>query len=143
VDPALQAAATYSSLGSGLETFRQAFQTFERDSATGARNVIIHHAHNDYLELWVEAGWPVVPCAILLLGALAYAGLRSLRHQSDSQRMPRRAAMIALLVPIVHSLFDYPLRTTSHVVAFGLLAGIVAMTEVTQYKRTQSAQSGY
>jgi O-antigen ligase len=141
--PTLQAAATYSPLGSGLGTFREAYQPFERISPVGAEKVIVNHAHNDYLELWMATGWLVIPCALFLFGSLISAGFFHRSHESKSGRMHRLTAVIALLVPVLHSLFDYPLRTTAHIAVVGLLAGIVGMSTMSEYRRRHSAPSKF
>ena len=44
----------YSPLGSGLGTFEDIYRTQERPETV--TNAFLNHAHNDYLELWLETG---------------------------------------------------------------------------------------
>ena len=124
----IHAAHAYAPLGSGLGTFRQAYQPFEALDNPGP--AIVNHAHNDYLELWLEGGW-------LALGLLAAAGVAwfklswSLwRNRSDSaangasSRLLARTAWLAASLALLHSALDYPLRTTAAMTAFALLAAI-------------------
>lgn len=123
-----RAAAAYGPLGSGLGTFRQAYQPFERDSAEGPRSTIVNHAHNDYLELWLETGWLMLPAAGVLLGVLAFAAARAIRvrkGRADLEAVLARTMVVAIAIPVVHSMVDYPLRTTAHLAVFGLLCGML------------------
>ncbi|MCX7034407.1 MAG: O-antigen ligase family protein [Arenimonas sp.] len=122
----LEAARAHAPLGAGLGSFRQVFETFEgpvNDSE------YVNHAHNDAAELWLEGGWLAVLLAVPLLGAFAVAGWRAWQNApspSPAVRILRQAAWIALLLVLLHSLVDYPLRTTSHLALFGLLAAFAS-----------------
>lgn len=120
----LRAASGYAPLGSGLGTFRQAYPPVEAADPRGPGSTIANHAHNDYVELWLEAGWIVAPAALALLGTLGWAAWQALRGAADDhERLARGAVVVALSVPLLHSLVDYPLRTSAHLAAFGLLFG--------------------
>lgn len=127
-DTTLQAARAYAPLGSGLGTFRQAYQPFEREGPGGSGRAVVNHAHNDYLEAWLEAGWLMPPVAALVIGTLGFAAVRAWRvrdRRSDGDTLQQRAAVVAVLIPLLHSLVDYPLRTSAHLAVFGLVAGLV------------------
>src|SRR5258708_6371010 len=51
----IEAARAYMPLGSGVGTFIPVYATFERPEDTLA-GMYVNHAHNDVLELWLEAG---------------------------------------------------------------------------------------
>jgi hypothetical protein len=133
-----QAAVAYSPLGSGLGTFIQAYQPFEaKGSPTRA---IVNHAHNDYLELWLEGGWP----ALLLLGIGAAIWIRR-GHQLWRWRpepgtpeswscLLIRASWLSASLALLHSALDYPLRTTANLAVFAILVGI-AFSEPNHVKR--------
>jgi len=55
-------------------------------------------------------------------GWRAWRGVSGL---SAAQLGLRRAAWIALLLVLLHSLVDYPLRTTAHLAVFGMLAALL------------------
>jgi O-antigen ligase len=118
----LEAAREHAPLGAGLGSFRQVFETFEgpvNDSE------YVNHAHNDAAELWLEGGWLAVLLAVPLLGAFIVAGWRAWRSAPSpvpAVHVLRQAAWIALLMVLLHSLVDYPLRTSAHLALFGLLA---------------------
>lgn len=122
----VELAGEYAPLGSGLGSFRRAFEGFDRDAPVDG--VYINHAHNDPAELWLEAGWALPLVALPLLAAFAFAGWKAWRGVpglSPAMLGLRRAAWIALLLVLMHSLVDYPLRTTAHLAVFGMLAAFL------------------
>lgn len=122
----VELAGEYAPLGSGLGSFRRAFEGFDREAPVDG--VYVNHAHNDPAELWLEAGWALPLVVLPLLAAFAVAGWRAWRGVpglSAAQLGLRRAAWIALLLVLLHSLVDYPLRTTAHLAVFGMLAALL------------------
>lgn len=123
------AAADHAPLGTGLGGFRAAFET--GDPLPDGRTYI-NHAHDDYLELWLEAGWLAVPVVGLLAAAFVAAGVRAWRrlahaHADGRESSAVRAAVwVSLLLLALHSIVDYPLRTTALSAVAGLLAALLA-----------------
>jgi O-antigen ligase len=108
--------------GSGIGTFPALYPQYE-DPATVARTYI-NHAHNDYLEILLEAG---IPGGALLILFLIWWTSRALSiWRSPHAAELARAACIASAAILLHSLVDYPLRTaaiaTSMAVALALMA---------------------
>lgn len=122
----LAAAEAHAPLGAGLGGFVPAFETVDQ-GASG--RIFVNHAHNDAAELWLEGGWLAVALALPLLGAFGWAGWRVWVSDRAAGgvglRLLRQAAWIALLLVLVHSLVDYPLRTSAHLALFGLLAALL------------------
>ncbi|HEX5754961.1 MAG TPA: O-antigen ligase family protein [Arenimonas sp.] len=120
----LQAAEAHAPLGAGLGSFWYAYQPFEGDTVGAA---IVNHAHNDYFELWLDGGWLAVLLLAPLLLAFLHAGWRVWRRQSQPSEamLIARAAWIALLLALLHSTVDYPLRTTANLAVAGMLAALV------------------
>lgn len=118
-----EAAQTWLPLGSGIGSFDAVFRSVEPLERLDP--TFFNHAHNEYLETWLEAGWP----GIILIGAfLAWFGRRSLaawKASTSRERDYQRAAGIALLVMLVHSSVDYPLRTATLAVMFAVCAAIL------------------
>lgn len=122
----LEAARAHAPLGSGLGSFRPVFETYE---GKVTNSDYINHAHNDAAELWLEGGWLVLVLGAPLAGAFAWAGWQAWRPGSGAApgiRALRQAASVALLLVLLHSLVDYPLRTTAHLALFGLLAAFLS-----------------
>ncbi len=120
----LAAAQPHAPWGTGLGGFRR---VFEAADVNAVGNEYINHAHNDAAELWLEGGWPAALLGAPLLLAFAAAGWRAWRPTDEATPADialRRAAWIALLLVLLHSLVDYPLRTTAHLALFGMLAAL-------------------
>lgn len=110
----------YFPVGSGIGTFVPVYKSFEQ--LDNLSPFYVNHAHSDYLEILLETGaW----------GALLVAGFfvilyRRLRGAAASRaEVVRRTAGWAILVLLAHSAVDYPLRSTSLLAVFGVLAGLL------------------
>ena len=114
----VQAVAAYLPWGSGLGSFSAAYAPFEPVAAM--TNVYALHAHNDLVELAVEAGIPGLILLLALLGLLV-AGVRKALTDRTSPDAIMLAVLIAVLVPLAHSLVDYPLRTLAVAILFALV----------------------
>lgn len=118
-----EAAQTYLPLGSGIGSFDTVFRSVEPLEQLDP--TFFNHAHNEYLETWLEAGWPGM---ILIIAFLIWYGRRlssAWRAPTSRERDFQRAASIALLVMLVHSTVDYPLRTATLAVLFAVCAAIL------------------
>ncbi len=113
--------------GSGIGTFQQVYRRYE-DPSTIDR-FYANHAHNDYLEIALEGGAP----ALILLGLFLIWWTVQAREawMSPSGTPEQRAAAIASAAILLHSSFDYPLRTAAIMAVMAaclaLLAGAKGM----------------
>lgn len=117
------AAQTYLPLGSGVGSFDAVFRSVEPLEQLDP--TFFNRAHNEYLETWLEAGWPGM---ILIIAFLVWYGRRlwsAWKAPTSRERDFQRAASIALLVMLVHSAVDYPLRTATLAVLFAVCAAIL------------------
>jgi O-antigen ligase len=124
---ALQIFFDYPILGAGLDAFGTAFPHY--DSWNGMYRV--EQAHNDYLQILADAGILGFICVIAFIFLLFKQSLKTIGKASDPFR--RNAAIGALagcFGIIVHSFFDFPLRTPSN--AFYFLT-MVALATVSIY----------
>jgi O-antigen ligase len=111
----IEAAIDYMPFGSGLGTFVPVYATFER-LEDAIPNTFANHAHNDFLELWLNTG--VVGLALAGMFVI-WLGLRSLEIWRNAPPAGAiefdwtlaRAATIIVGLLLAHSLVDYPLRT--------------------------------
>ncbi|EQD70650.1 membrane protein, partial [mine drainage metagenome] len=80
----------------------------------------VNHAHNDYLELWLEGGMPALLLMLAFVGGWAWRSLRAWRapiadDPSDGaatlSALIARAAAVGVLVLLLHATVDYALRT--------------------------------
>ena len=123
VQGTLQAASANAPLGSGLGTFRDVYPAY------GQSPLIAHaanHAHNDWLELWLEGGWPFAMLALAFVLFFVWAGFQVWRRHDDEALLLRtRAAWIGLLLALLHALVDYALHTTADMGVFALLTAVL------------------
>jgi O-antigen ligase len=120
------AGAHFWPVGSGIGTFLAAYEMYEPLEAL--RQLYVNHAHNDFLEIFLEAGAPGLVLALAgtwELGVMGWRAWRAPPHQAMAAT-PARLASVVVALPIAHSLVDYPLRTVSISVLFALAAAILA-----------------
>lgn len=116
----LEMIRAYMPLGSGLGGFDPIFRIHEPLSLL--RPTYFNHAHNDYLEIALDAG---VAGLALLVGALFWWARASLAAWRDTSRAGSHARLgsAILAIVIVASVFDYPVRTPT-IMAFTVIAGL-------------------
>lgn len=135
----MEAIRNHWMLGTGLGSFPDVVRLYEDPALV--TNVYVNHAHNDYLELLLEFG---LPGAALLIGGLAFLarliGLAWRVPTGEGGRM-KRAASVAILVIALHSLVDYPLRTTSISVLAAVCLAIVATSHTARRRRSTDRKS--
>ena len=110
------AAKAYMPFGAGFGTFVPVYATVERpEDMIG--NMFANHAHNDLLEIWLESGFmgPALALAFLLwLVGMGFVGWRKTPRQiSPFDVALIHAAFMAAALLSLHSLVDYPLRTSA------------------------------
>ncbi|MGD9669395.1 MAG: O-antigen ligase family protein [Hyphomicrobiaceae bacterium] len=122
----IQAAKAFMPWGSGMGTFVPVYQLFERREELAPSYA--NHAHNDVLELWLEAG--VVSFLLMGLFALWFFA-RSFdvwRRQHSAHALDlslARAASLVIVLLIAHSLVDYPLRTGAMMAVFAFSCALL------------------
>lgn len=111
----------YFPMGSGLGGFDPIFRIHEPFELL--KLTYFNHAHDDLLEVVLDAG---LPGLLLLLGALlwwAWASIRAWRAGADARfALPKLGSAMLLLV-IIASAFDYPARTPM-IMAVMVVAGM-------------------
>lgn len=113
----------YLPWGGGLGTFRQLYAQAEPLRSLG-EFTYANHAHNELLQNGIEAGVPGLLLMLVLAGLVVAAGSRILRTRGSGE-VWRRAALVAVCVPLLHSLVDYPLRTFACSIPFALALAIL------------------
>lgn len=119
-----EAAGKHAPLGTGQGGFRRAFEAEQQPPEA----YYVNQAHNDWAQSWFEGGWPGLLLAALAIVLLAGSGWRAWRPgaRGTTASALRRASWLGLLLLAMHSLGDYPLRTTALLAVAGLLAGVLA-----------------
>jgi hypothetical protein len=119
--------STYQPPGAGLGAFEQVFQAAPENVAL--MGAYMNHAHNEWLQLWLELGWAGALAALVAVAFLGRAALkvwrRDVQSRSPAAVMLARAASISLAVGLVHAYFDYALRSGTTIVVFSLLVALL------------------
>jgi O-antigen ligase len=110
--------------GAGLGSFEALFPLYE--DAAAVTSTFMNHAHNDYLEFVLDYGLS----GLVLLGLFfIWFIIRTIaiwRAEGEDGARLRRAASVALMIVILHSIVDYPLRTGAVSGFAGLCLGLMA-----------------
>ena len=123
----IEAGKAYAPMGAGLGTFRQAYAPFEAKHETIVDHTVTNHAHNDYAELWLEAGYPALFAMGVFWCLFIALGFRVWRQQKQTNTfgvLLSRVAWISVLLALLHSYGDYPLRTTANASVFAFLLAL-------------------
>lgn len=128
-------------LGSGMGSFVPAFEQAAPVSLQMANYV--NHAHNEYVQWWMTAGWLgmlVLAAALLLLAA---AGWQITRGRGRNAVLAG-ASLAALCAVLAHSWADYPLRTLTLMATCGALAGVLlaALGDMPQARQVPETADG-
>ena len=114
---------THAPLGGGIGGFIPLFQ--QGVDVSVMRDEYINNAHNDYAQLWLEGGVLAVLGILATFVVFAFSARRLIKlPRGSGLRTMGLAAIMALLVVILHSWIDYPLRTPALLAMFALLAGV-------------------
>jgi O-Antigen ligase len=116
-----EAAAAFFPVGSGFGSFVPVYQLFETPQSV--QPYFINHAHNDWLELAIEGGLPVI--IICLAFTWWFAGAAIATWTQTGHSMISKFASLTVAALLLHSVFDYPLRTASIMSVFGLCCGLL------------------
>jgi O-antigen ligase len=124
----IEAATATMPFGAGLGAFIPMYAMFEkpRDLIAGA---YANHAHNDFLEMWLETG----VIGLILLGIfIIWLINRSLEIWRKSQAVEfgvdqalSRASTVIIALLLAHSLVDYPLRTGALMAVFAFSCALL------------------
>ena len=108
-------------LGAGLDAFGSAFSRY--DNWNGLLRV--EQAHNDYLQILADAGILGFACVAAFAFLLVRNGIRSITAQKDDlKRSIAVGALSGCFGILIHSFFDFPLRTTANAFVFMTLAAL-------------------
>lgn len=100
---------TYFPFGTGLGSFDPIFRMHEPYALL--KRTYFNHAHNDFLEIVLDAGVPGLLLLATALGWWAWASIRAWAPGSGRRYVLPRLGSAMLFLIIVASIFDYPART--------------------------------
>jgi len=131
----IAAALDFAPLGSGVGTFVNVYPRYEDPAQV--EMTYMNHAHNEYLQIALETGVP----GLLLLAMFFQWWMRrtfSVWRDSEHGDVFAQAATIASAAILVHSIVDYPLRTTAVSSVFALCCGLMATARGRTSSREES-----
>ena len=108
-----QAAKDYFPFGSGIGTFAPIYQRYEM--LNYLQESYVNRAHNDWMESWLEGGLASAAVICALVACYVFLAYRSWSAADRKLRLVAygRAGSICVGLLLVHSIVDYPLRTTA------------------------------
>jgi O-antigen ligase len=110
-------------LGAGLEAFGVAFT--KHDTWNGLFRV--EQAHNEYLQTLADAGIVGFACVVAFIYLLFKKGLRTIASARGFRRDAAIGALAGCFGILIHSFFDFPLRTPSNAFFFLMLCAIATV----------------
>jgi O-antigen ligase len=120
----IAAAKAYQPFGAGAGAFDRIFRQIEPLTLVDGDAFI--HAHNEVLEVWLEAGW----CGLALVGAFALWLLTAIGRAwlaaDPKSRALRAAASVTVLLLLAHAMVDYGLRNLALAVLLAFCCGLLA-----------------
>ncbi|MEJ0065388.1 MAG: O-antigen ligase family protein [Caulobacteraceae bacterium] len=120
----LRAAQSYLPLGSGIGSFSAIYGGVE--PLTQVSPIYFNHAHNDYLELWLETGLAGAALLALFAGWLARRAFQIWRRIAAGGSGMAAACTLLVALLLAHSTVDYPLRTETIAVLFAFACATIA-----------------
>jgi O-antigen ligase len=131
-----EALTAFFPVGSGFGTFVPVYQMFETPETM--RSAFVNHAHNDWLEIALEGGFPAILLLALFLAWFGWNSFRVWRRRGESSGdLVMMAASLSAGLLLLHSGVDYPLRTPALMTMFGLCAGFLASPFVVAMPRVR------
>lgn len=108
--------------GSGIGSFQTVYMAAE--PLGDVSPIYFNHAHNDYLELLLETGYVGVALFALFAVWLVERLARIWTGRGDDMAA---ACTLVVLLPMAHSLVEYPLRTEAIAVLFAFACSTIAV----------------
>ncbi len=134
---ALQIFASNPVVGAGLDAFGTAFTMF--DTRNGMFRV--EQAHNDYLQILADGGIVGFLCVAVFIFILLKQGLARMRGAAGDWVASLQVGAFAGCVGVlVHSFFDFPLRTHANAYVFLLLAVVAVQPIVLEARRRRTSE---
>jgi O-antigen ligase len=124
----LEAALAYFPFGAGSGTFVPVYARFERPADLQI-SAYVNRAHNDLIEVFLETGVVGVGLMLAFLCWWAWKSWhlwrRSIPLRPASDHVYARAATLIVPLLLLHSIVDYPLRTTAMITVFSLACALM------------------
>ena len=121
----LEAVRTFFPFGSGFGTLPTVFPRFE--SVQDLSPQYVNHTHSELTQIVIEGGAVALLLLLLFLLWFAVRCTKAWRKQERSADLAAETRLytILLVLPLVGSITDYPIRTPLMACAFAALAGLL------------------
>jgi O-antigen ligase len=134
---AVSAGTAQAPVGSGVGSFVPVFEQSAPSALWLSRYV--NHAHNEYAQWWLEAGWLGMLALGVALSLLAFCGWRlALLQVRGSNAALAAACFVSVCAVLAHSWVDFPLRTLTLMTTTAALAGLTLATLQEAHSRDTS-----
>lgn len=120
---ALKIFAAHPIIGSGFESFGAAFPRYD----TWSGQFRVEQAHNEYLQTLSDSGIVGFVMLAAFIFLLFRSGMKLIAVSSGLRREIAIGALAGCLGVMVHSFFDFPLRTCSNAFFFLMLCGLATL----------------
>lgn len=127
-------------LGTGLDAYGIAFSRYD----TWNGNFRVEQAHNEYLQILADGGIFGFLCIAAFIYFLFKQGLRIVSGTTDRFRQSVAVGALAgCFGVLIHSFFDFPLRTSSNGLFFLMLAALatISIKDSESFPRKRSRRS--
>lgn len=123
----IAAARSFLPVGSGVGSFASVYGQWEAP-ADLIPDVYINQAHDDLIQIGLEAGAPGLSILLVFAIALTKRAINLLATHGE-RAAPldvalKRASVMAVVCLFLHSLVDYPLRTSAGMILFALCCAV-------------------
>jgi O-antigen ligase len=126
-------------VGTGLGTFQTVYRRYEDPDRVTRQYA--NHAHNDYVELVLELGLAGLLLILAFIAWWAAALVRAWRSEVPGAAMAR-AGSVAIGVVLLHSVVDYPLRTSAIAAVIGLACALLVPAPRRELEATDAEDPG-
>ncbi len=117
------AGLAFAPLGSGAGSFPVVYQMFEPLQGMGP--AFVNHAHDDFIETWLEAGVAGVALIFAFVAWWVVATWRVVQDRRANGAALSLAGSLVVGMMLIHSLVDYPLRTPALITLFAFACGLI------------------
>jgi O-antigen ligase len=136
-----KAATAFFPVGSGLGSFQDVYRTFDEPDRISFE--YINHAHNDYVEIALELGLVGILLILGFVGWWVFVSVQVWRSDEEGANLAR-AGTVIIAVVLLHSIVDYPIRTSAiaSLVAMGCAMMIRPWVHPKRARETQPSEEG-
>ncbi|MEO6654904.1 MAG: O-antigen ligase family protein [Pyrinomonadaceae bacterium] len=120
-------------IGAGFDAFGVAFTRYD----TWSGQFRVEQAHNDYLQTLADAGLAGFACVAGFVYLLFKKGLATIVKSTGFRREAAIGALAGCFGIMIHSFFDFPLRTPSNAFFFLFLCAIITVPTQSNSSRSK------